>query len=35
MFYLKDWDTLISRAAYDAGDSVVQVEQVLKRVRNP
>lgn len=35
MFYLKDWDTLISHAGYDAGDHVVQVEQVLKRVKTP
>jgi len=35
VFYLKDWDTLISRSAYDAGDKVVQVDQVLKRVKTP
>jgi hypothetical protein len=36
-FYFKDWDTLISHAAYNTDEEgrVVLVDQVLKRVRNP
>lgn len=36
-FYFKDWDTLVSHAAYNTEEDgrVVLVDQVLKRVKNP
>lgn len=36
-FYFKDWDTIISRSAYEikSGSDIVLVDQVLKRVKEP